>query len=75
MGHSLNTWYGFSLVSNRCIIQHVQVSYVAHVTPIPESLDSNEAASFLCAVRIGCCFVAAANTDNHAYRVSLYTAR
>ncbi|KAF8491383.1 GroES-like protein [Russula emetica] len=25
------------------------VSYVAHVTPIPENLDSNEAASFLCA--------------------------
>ena len=33
-------------------IQRNQVSYVAHVTPIPENLDSEEAASFLCAVRI-----------------------
>jgi hypothetical protein len=43
---------------NGCAIQYVQVSYVAHVTPIPENLDSNEAASFLCAVRMTCCFVA-----------------
>jgi D-arabinose 1-dehydrogenase-like Zn-dependent alcohol dehydrogenase len=55
--------------------QRVQVSYVAHVTPIPENLDSNEAASFLCAVRMSCRFVGSANIDNHVYRVSLYTAR
>jgi D-arabinose 1-dehydrogenase-like Zn-dependent alcohol dehydrogenase len=60
---------------NGCVIQCVQVSYVAHVTPIPENLDSNEAASFLCAVRMSCYFVATANIDNHVYRASLYTAR
>ena len=60
---------------NGCVIQRVQVSYVAHVTPIPENLDSNEAASFLCAVRMNCRSVATANIDNHMYRVSLYTAR
>lgn len=60
---------------SQCVIQCVQVSYVAHVTPIPENLDSHEAASFLCAVRTGCCLIATANIDNHVYRVSLYTAR
>jgi propanol-preferring alcohol dehydrogenase len=29
-----------------------QVSYVNHVTPIPEGFDSNAAASILCAVRM-----------------------
>ena len=74
MGHSPNMWYGFPSSHDGCVIQRVQVSYVAHVTPIPESLDSQEAASFLCAVRISCSF-ATANIDNHAHRVSLYTAR
>jgi D-arabinose 1-dehydrogenase-like Zn-dependent alcohol dehydrogenase len=75
MGHSPNMWYGFPSSRNGCIIQRVQVSYVAHVTPVPENLDSNEAASFLCAVRMSYCFVATTNIDIRMYRVSLYTAR
>jgi hypothetical protein len=54
---------------NGCVIQRVQVAYVARVTPIPENLDSHEAASFLCAERISCYFVAMANIDNHMYMV------
>jgi hypothetical protein len=33
------------------VIQHNQVSYAAHVTPIPVNLHSPEAASFLCGAR------------------------
>jgi hypothetical protein len=66
---------GFPSSHNGYVIQRVQVSYVAHVTPIPENLDSYEAASFLCAVRMSYCSVTTANIDNHMYRVSLYTAR
>ena len=47
----------YSSSHSRCVIQRVQVSYVAHVTPIPENLDSHEAASFLCAVRTSCCLI------------------
>lgn len=51
MAHSHSTQY----VILYSILQHVadfrQVSYVHHVTPIPKDLDSNAAASILCAVR------------------------
>jgi hypothetical protein len=50
--------------------------YVAHVMPTPENLDSQEAASFLRAVRISCSRLhATAFIDNRLHRVSRYIAR
>jgi hypothetical protein len=40
MEHSPIRGMVFPSSHNGCIAQHVQVSYAAHVTPIPENLDS-----------------------------------
>ncbi len=54
---------GFPSSREGYVIQRYKVSYVAHVTPIPENLNSQEAASFLCAVGISYCLLLSERTS------------
>jgi len=51
---SLSLWSVISLVHSSAFayIPSLQVSYVQHVTPIPDAIESFDAASILCAVSV-----------------------
>src|SRR6266436_9028598 len=51
---SLSMWSVISLVHSSAFayIPSLQVSYVQHVTPIPDAIESFDAASILCAVSV-----------------------